>query len=284
MYSLFPGRATEEFRMNQNNQVNPESRLKEMEEENDLLLCQLHQAQEELERYYLRNQELEERQSIGSGVPASIAWVDDELPDILAENQRLQVLVEVQQKVHRLETQNALSAKLGNILIQGVDSPGSLLSVPGKLGRIWRESARQVPPDSLGGKGFDKVIAVYDDGGFDAVEKLLAGVSISPVMLADAYTALARYLMKKDRVSAAKAARRAYARDPKPFRLKWLAFRLYEAGEVVEAEAMLDILPGELSFSDSETRQVSRLRHDARLARHQRTLLARDRKRDGHGQ
>lgn len=36
----------------------PAPRLKELEEENDLLLVQLHQVQEELERYYLENQEL----------------------------------------------------------------------------------------------------------------------------------------------------------------------------------------------------------------------------------
>ncbi len=41
----------------------------------------------------------------------------------------------------------------------------------------------------------------------------------------------------------ADAARRAYAVEPRGFRLKWLAFRLYEAGELVEAEAMLALLP-----------------------------------------
>jgi hypothetical protein len=257
-----------EMTINQNSQADPEPRLKEMEEENDLLLLQLHKVQEELERYYLRNQELEKGRSVVSGAPESIAWVDDELPDILAENQRLNALVKAQQKVYQIETQNALSAKLGNILIQGADSPASLFSVPGKLGKIWRESSRQVPPDALGGKGFDKLIAGYEGGGFDAVEKLLAKVSISLAMQANAYTALARQLMKKDRIGAVEAARRAHALDPKPFRLKWLAFRLYETGELIEAEAMLDILPADTQFSDSEARQADQLRYDAKLARY----------------
>src|SRR5690606_1738155 len=58
-----------------------------------------------------------------------------------------------------------------------------------------------------------------------------------------------------------------YTLDPKPFRLKWLAFRLHEAGEVAEAEAMLAILPADTPFSDSEARQASRLRSEANNAR-----------------
>ena len=243
--------------------------IKELEEENELLLSQLHLVQEELEKYYLRNKELESRQpsKLQDTTPSAKGWVDDELPDVLAENRRLQTLVEVQQKVHQLETHNALNVRLGNILIESAASSGSLLSVPGKLRKIWKEENQQTPPESLGGKGFDKIIAAYGEGGFDAVEKLIAGVSISPAMQASALTALARYLMANNRTQAAEAARRAYTLDPKPFRLKWLAFRLHEAGEVAEAEAMLAILPTDTPFSDSEARQASRLRSEAKNAR-----------------
>jgi glycosyltransferase involved in cell wall biosynthesis len=132
-----------------------------------------------------------------------------------------------------------------------------------KLLGIWGESFWTNPPKSLGGKGFDKLITVYDDGGFDAVEKLLAGVSVSPAMQANAWTALARYLIKKDCRRAAEAARRAYKQDPKPYRLKWLAFRLFDAGNIIEAEVMLDLLPPGMSFSNSEARQVDELRRAA---------------------
>lgn len=215
--------------------------IKELEEENELLLSQLHLVQEELEKYYLRNKELESRQTgkLQGTTPSAKGWVDDELSDALAENSRLQTLIEVQQKVHQLETHNALNARLGNILIESVDSSGSLLSVPGKLRKIWKEENRQTPPESLGGSNFSTVIAAYGEGGFGAVEALIAAASISPAMQASALTALARHLMANDRTQAAEAARRAYTLDPKPFRLKWLAFRLHEAGEVAEAEAML---------------------------------------------
>jgi hypothetical protein len=43
-------------------QALPAPKLKELEEENDLLLMQLHQVQEELERYYLENQSLKKNQ------------------------------------------------------------------------------------------------------------------------------------------------------------------------------------------------------------------------------
>ncbi|WP_300088122.1 hypothetical protein [uncultured Nitrosomonas sp.] len=243
--------------------------IKELQEENELLLSQLHLVQEELEKYYLRNKELESGQAgkLQNTTPSAKGWVDDELPDALAENRRLQTLVEVQQKIHQLETHNTLNVRLGNMLIESAASSGSLLSVPGKLRKIWKEENQQTPPKALGGKGFDKIIAAYGEGGFDAVERLIAVVSISPAMQASALTALARHLMKSDSTQAAEAARRAYALDPRPFRLKWLAFRLHEAGEIAEAEAMLAILPADTPFSDSETRQASQVRSEAKHIR-----------------
>ena len=246
------------------------SRLKEMEEENELLLLQLHTVQEELERYYLRNKELEAQAPASSLAQYSgNVCVDEELPSILAEKARLQAQVKAQQQVHRLEAENALNARLGKMLIDAVDAPGGLAALPGKLLGIWRQSRQLTPPEALGGKDFGKVISAFRQGGFEAAETLLAGQAISPAMQANAYTALARAIMKGDRSNAAQAARRAHALDPKPFRLKWLAFRLHEAGEVMEAEAMLDILPEDIAFSESEQRQASQLRHEAKWAREQ---------------
>ena len=123
-----------------------------------------------------------------------------------------------------------------------------------KLREIWRSA----PPETLG-KNFEKLIAAHDQGGFTAVEQLLASVSISGHMRANGYTALARYLMNVDCVNAANAARRAYILDPKTYRLKWLVFRLYEAGEAIQAKALFDILPADTSFSESEARRADQL-------------------------
>ena len=125
----------------------------------------------------------------------------------------------------------------------------------GKLEAIWQPVSHAAL-----GENFEKLIVAYVQGGLPAIEQLLARMTLSGRVRADAYTALARYLMREDRDKAAWAARRAYDLDPKPYRLKWLIFRLYDAGEIGEAKALLDILPPDTSFSDSETRRVEQLR------------------------
>ncbi|WP_233880441.1 hypothetical protein [Paraburkholderia flagellata] len=254
--------------INQNSQLDLEIELKELKAENDLLLHQLYQVQEELENGHLRGKALEKnRTESPHGSLGGKRWVDEELPGVLAENRRLQALVEALREVHRLETQNGLNAKLGDILVKSADSLTALVSVPTKVGKIWIESRRKLPPKSIGGKGFEKVVAAYRDGGFDSVGNLLAKVGLSPAMRASAYTVLARQLMSDDRAAAAEAAHRAYVLDPKPYRLKWFAFRMHEAGSLIEAEALLDIVSPNTQFSESEARQAGQLCREAKHLR-----------------
>lgn len=247
-----------------------ESSLRNVKQENEQLFRQLHQVQSELELLYSKSRKLETARPAASHDQDALGknWVDHDLIDALSEIQHLRALLDVQKNIHILESKSTLSSRVGNILIKGVDSPVSLFSAPGKLGRIWRESARRDPPKTFGGKNFDKIIAAHGEGGFDAVEKLVSGTYAPPALQANAYTALARQLIASRRLNAAaEAARRAYALDPKPYRLKWLAFRLHEDGQVIEAAAMLDSLPSSVQFSESESRQVSQLRAEARQAR-----------------
>jgi archaellum component FlaC len=141
-----------------------------------------------------------------------------------------------------------------------------MLALPGRLWTIWRSHSRRTPPQSLGGSDFSALLAANREGGLGAVEKLMTEARIPSVMQANGYTAIARQLMPGDRLGAAEAAQRAYALDPKPYRLKWLAFRLHEAGQVIEAAAMLDMLPADMQFSASEDRQASQLRYEAHRA------------------
>ncbi len=249
----------------QNNlgKVTAEARLKELEEDNLLLIDQLHVVQTELERLHY------EAPSQARQLPGSVTldWVDDQLPEAIAESLRCRAILDTQKKVQQLEAQHALASKLGDILIQATNSPASLLAAPSRLLGVWRQEKKKVPPSELGGKGFDKIIVAYREGGLIAVEDLLASVSMSSSMQANALTAVARSLMQREPVRAAELARRAYAIEPRPFRLKWLAFRLHEAGERLEAEAMLEALPSDMQFSDSEVRQASRLRNEAKQTR-----------------
>ena len=241
-----------------------EARIKELEEENGLLFEQIQVVQEELERRHLQGTGRTEQHAVTG---ANLKWVDDELPAVMAENARYRAMLETQKEVHRLEAEHALASKLGEILIEGATSSGALLAVPSRLLKIWRKEKRQAPPGELGGKGFEKVIAAYREGGLGAVGGLLKSVSASATIRANALTAVARSVMHQEPAKAAELAREAYVTEPRPFRLKWLAFRLHEAGDVIEAEAMLHTLPPDTKFSDSEARQASRLRNEAKEAR-----------------
>ena len=239
-------------------------RIKDLEEENKLLLEQLHVVQEELERLHHEGSGLGHKKT---GGVEHLHWVDDRLPEVMAENMRWRAVVQTQKEIHQLQAQRTLSSKLGDMLIQAASSPVALMAAPAKLLKVWQKEKKQTPPGELGGAGFDKVIAAYRSQGISAVESLLAPTSLSDTLQANAWTALARSLVHHNPSAAAEMARRAYALEPRPFRLKWLAFRLHEAGEWLEAEAMLDSLPPDLPFSDSEARQARRLRSEAQQAR-----------------
>ena len=196
--------------------VGQEARIKELSEENELLFEQLHVVQEELEKYYLKLKECE--QSKGTvAVAAPSASLDPQLPETLAENQKLRALVAQQTLALRVETQNSLPSRLGDMLIKGVSSTGAFFALPGRLRKMWKALERTNPPAELGGKSFQKVIDAYGAGGVDAVEKLLDSVFIAPTMRANAYTALARQLMPSDAKKAAAIARQlARAHWPAP--------------------------------------------------------------------
>ena len=235
-----------------------ESQSQALADENKMLIEQLHLVQEELERLHQANDA-----TVGV-LPSGqkLLWVDEEMPDVLAENTRLQTKLEVQAQLYQCESAGSLHNKLGTLLIHSVDRPASLWSLPGKLWGVWR-SYHKPPPAALGGKSFGKVVEAWESGGLPAVEALLEKSACSPLIQANAYTALARSLVNKDSHHAAEVSRRAYALDPKPYRLKWLAFRLHEAGELAEAEAMLEALPTDIQISESEAKQIRQIKHEA---------------------
>lgn len=246
-----------------------EARIRELTEENELLFEQLHVVQEELEKYYYRLKECENRKEAApcSGAGGAVAVVSPKAAAALAENQKLHALVKQLQAARQVEGHNSTATRLGQVLIDGVSSTGSLLALPGKLRGMWKELDRKTPPAALGGKNFQKVLDAYGTGKESAVENLLDAAGISHVMRANAYTALARHLMNTDATIASSYARRAWESDPRPYRLKWLASRVYEAGDTATAEALLDMLPRDITMSASEQRQVMRIRQQAKQAR-----------------
>lgn len=246
-----------------------DARIKELTEENELLFEQLHVVQEELEKYYHKLKKCEQRKGSGASDDGSVVVIPPQANEALAENLKLRALVMQQQAALQVESTNSLAARLGEMLIHGVSSAGAFIALPLKLRQMWKALDQTVPPAALGGKSFQKVLDAHAAGGSEAVEKLLDSVFISPVMRANAYTALARQIMLTDARQAADLARLAWETDPRPYRLKWLAFRLHEADDAINAEALLDMLPGDISMSDSEERQAARLRQEAKRERAQ---------------
>lgn len=244
-----------------------DARIKELTEENELLFEQLHVVQEELEKYYHKLKEYKQRKGSNADAGGTVVVIPPQVGEALAENLKLRALVAQQQAALQMEHTNSLAARLGEMLIHGVSSAGAFIALPLKLRQMWKALDQTVPPAALGGKSFQKVLDAHAAGGSEAVEKLLDSVFLSPVMRANAYTALARQVMLTDARQAADLARLAWETDPRPYRLKWLAFRLHEADDAINAEALLDMLPADISMSDSEERQAARLRQEAKRER-----------------
>ena len=240
-----------------------------LQEENRLLFDQLQLVQEELERRHEQTctQSAVVAEQAISATVIQFAPVDERLIDVCAENLRQQALLDAQSYVHTLQASYALAGQLGAILIDGSRSAGAMLSVPKRIHKAWRQNRQESVPASLGGKPFDKVITTYQAGGEPAVETLLERAAVSAALQASAWTALARTQMAVAPELAAIMARRAFELEPKPFRQKWLAFRLHETGVLLEAEALLALLPADIKFSDSEARQVDRLKIESKRYR-----------------
>ena len=165
-----------------------------------------------------------------------------------------------------LAAKETLSFKLGNLLINSVKSLANFVRLPIALWNIYKEAKKRalmrgekaIP--ELAGKSLDNLIDEYTNGGFPAVEHLLAVLNLKPAKAASAYTALTRHLQSINPGKAVLAARAAYQTDPQPFRAKWLAFRLFEAGVIVESAALLDSLPADIEFSPSETKRAGEIK------------------------
>src|SRR5699024_6498161 len=136
-----------------------------LEEENRLMLDQLHRVQEELEQYYLRNKELEEQLS-RKGVASfetggSVGW-DDEALKLMAEKVRLEEMLSVQKELQYLEREQSPQGRIGNIFVEGARNGESILTIFKKL-RVLRKQWRQkTPPVQWGGHGYPKLLAAYD--------------------------------------------------------------------------------------------------------------------------
>jgi hypothetical protein len=247
-----------------------EQRFKELEEENELLLLQLHQVQEELEHYFIKSQEFR------------ADWVEDELPAAVAEAERLRTVAAIQSRVYQLQVESANAGPV-KVLIRSTKSLVRMLMIPGKLLKTWFNTRGRRLSTTVDDQVYQKAVAAYHQcgfnlsglrralflliistyikGGFQPARKILAAFAITPSLHAKAYSVLIDYLILTGDVTEAKfTAWYAYNLSPGTSSLKRLVFQLARAGTISEAAAALDALPKDVLFSDSERKEVDRIR------------------------
>ncbi len=129
-----------------------DARIKELTEENELLFEQLHVVQEELEKYYHKLKDCEQRKGSGADAGSSVVVIPPQASEALAENLKLRALVAQQQAALQVESTNSLAARLGEMLLKGVSSAGSLIALPVRLRRMWKALTRPCPRPRWGAR------------------------------------------------------------------------------------------------------------------------------------
>lgn len=205
--------------------MSEELKIKELEEENQLLLNQLFLAQAELAKYARENSEKIE---IKGKAPhkSDPKEVDEQIKFI--------------REILKIGDESGFHANVKSL--------------------FWKLSKNKIL-SRLGGKSFVEIIKVYNSQGIKGVDELLGSIEMPQNVRADALTELARSLRKSKKDEAAYFALRAWQVDPKPYRLKWLIFRNYEAGKTQVAKIMLEALPPTIKMSDSEKETCEKIKN-----------------------
>ena len=233
---------------------NDSNNINELNEENNLLLSHLKKVQDELELYYNKSKEYERMINEQNKNKNFNFDKNREIEKIITENNKLKLKIKILKKIQDIKLKNSLSIRLGNILIDSVKSKKEIFLLPFKLFNIWRAWAQRTPPKALGGENFSSLLQTYETGGVTEIEKILDSHFVSPHIKADAYTKIARHVKNIDPNKSVEFAKKAYETDPQSYRLKWLAFRLYDAGDVKTSDTILAILKN-ISMSDWELQQ-----------------------------
>ncbi len=204
----------------------------ELAKENEFLLTQLLAVQDELERYYHKLADVE------GGLDTDIK--SSKGVTLKIENQRLRNIVSLYKSLRKAEINNSRHARFGCAIAKL--NKLSLIT-PFKFFSLLVIFSKKSAPKKLGGKGYSRVIKAYEQGGTKKVQNLLDSYSFNSVIVANAYTALAKHLRHKDLEKCTYYAQEAYLTDPCDYRLKWWIMRLDEMNNCEKAKALLELLP-----------------------------------------
>ena len=173
-----------------------------------------------------------------------------------------------EQKAARI--MDGMSYQLGYALCHGFKTVKSFCSLPGTLWSIGKETRRRKREGEkysklIRNQKLEKVKTIFSTQGLIKAEQYALDNFSLPADQATALTTLAKVQRAKCGDNVIRLARESYRLDPRSFRQKWLAFQLFHAGQLTEAETLLDALPPELQLSKSEISQAARIRKTVTL-------------------
>ncbi len=213
--------------------------------ENVSLIEQLYIVQEKLERYYKALNTFQQIQYNKNNIQPLNTCISNKNNKLFNE-------------LYMAMSQNSIHNRVSCILINAYNN-GSIFFIPFKILFSYKILASKSIPNQLGKKNFDYVISSYEEGSHTKVEALLDSVKISYYIRANAYTAIAKHIQKKDKLNCAYYAKLAYITDPRPYRLKWLAFRLEDANDLSGAIVAAQLLPNDTLMNDKEKIRINYL-------------------------
>ncbi|MBV5277776.1 MAG: glycosyltransferase [Campylobacteraceae bacterium] len=197
------------------------------------------------------------------------AGLSTQVSALQMENQHYRkALIVADKKVE--STKNTLSFQLGFALIQAGKNWEGLKLLPCRLLTLYKlkksgkfqagkDTSRFEEKVILEKELENKLDALFINGGLDTCITFLndKNSNITLVQKANAYTKLAKSILLVDVIKASFLARKAVELDVRPFRRKWLAFMLYDAGNIVEAYELLNSLDDKKNFKSSEKFKAS---------------------------
>ena len=169
----------------------------------------------------------------------------------------------LQKLIISIDKENSNISTIGHCVLDNSSSIKKIIKLPIELIKLWK-ATKKTPPNELGGIKFYKLIEIYDKEGIKSVQDKLNEFNLSQELIANAYTELARHLRKNNIQKSAEFACKAYEIDPKPYRLKWMAFRIFENGDSISAQIMISLLPKDINMSDWEKKQIEHIYNENR--------------------
>lgn len=192
---------------------------------------------------------------------------------LMAEKVKITVTISsLQKEVERYRTALVMSEKnaealrrstsflLGAELIQASRSFKSFLKLPITLVKLKRRvrvkgsaAQRQLPsPGNVLEEWFAELTTIFTGKGLPAAEQFAREQASDQIELANALTQLAKLSITFDAGQAIRLARESAAADPRAYRSKWLAFLLFDAGYIREANELLQGLPKDAKLTASQ--------------------------------